>query len=517
MKFVIALIRHETNTFSPVPTQLSDFRRGTTSNGPAYGDAARMACEGTNSAAAAYLDLARDMGADVDFAVCANAVPSGLVTREAFEHLCDTVVHSAEQGCDAILLDLHGAMVVDGYADAEGELLRRLRACTPAGLPIGVALDFHANFSRELIRHATAIAGYCTYPHVDVYETGARVGRSIRALLERRSAPVLLWRRLPMLTHMLRQTPAMQPMKDIMDRAMQAERDGEVCNASVFGGFPLSDIPCAGFSVVIVTERDRLTQGQQLLDELCTLAWARRADFVFPAAPVAESIAQAKRLPQGPVILVDHGDNCGAGGTTDIMAVLQEVLAQGLEDVVAGPFCDPASVATLFEAGVGAEVTLDVGGKTDMPALQLQGQPLRLCGVVERLTDGDYTVTGPMYTGMRLSLGRTAVLRVGTVRIFISERPQEPYDTGVFTHAGVDPAQARYVLLKSRQHFRAGFEPFARHIVLVSGPGVCSSDYSLFPFRQLPRPMYPLDADAGLEQAESWPAAMPPMASGAVA
>jgi len=101
------------------------------------------------------------------------------------------------------------------------------------------------------------------------------------------------------------------------------------------------------------------------------------------------------------VILVDHGDNCGAGGTTDIMAVLQEVLAQGLEDVVAGPFCDPATVALLFEHGVGAEVTVDVGGKTDMPALNLTGQPLRLTGVVERLTDGNYTVTGPMYTGMR--------------------------------------------------------------------------------------------------------------------
>ena len=267
MKFVVALIRHETNTFSPVPTELSDFRRGTTTLGPADGEAARQACEGTNSAAAAYLDLARDMGAEVDFAVCANAVPSGLVTRAAFESLCDTVVHSARQGCDAILLDLHGAMVVEGYPDAEGELLRRLHASTPAGLPIGVALDFHANFSRELIRHATVVAGYCTYPHVDVYETGARVGRSIRALLEQRSAPVLLWRRLPMLTHMLRQTPAMQPMKDIMDRAMQAERDGEVLNASVFGGFPLSDIPCAGLSVVVVAERERLDAGEKLLDE----------------------------------------------------------------------------------------------------------------------------------------------------------------------------------------------------------------------------------------------------------
>ncbi len=504
MKFVVALIRHETNTFSPVGTQLTDFRRGTGGTGPAYGDAARKACEGTNSAAAAYLDLAREMGAEVDFAICANAVPSGLVTRAAFESLCDTVVRSVSQGCDAVLLDLHGAMVVDGFPDAEGELLRRIRACTPAGLPIGVALDFHANFSAELIRHATAIAGYCTYPHIDIYETGVRVGRSIRALLEQRSQPVMLWRRLPMLTHMLRQTPSMQPMKDIMDRAMQAERDGEVCNASVFGGFPLADIACAGLSVVIVAERDQIAAGNRLLDELCDLAWSRRADFVFPAEPVTQSVAYAKTLEQGPVILVDHGDNCGAGGTTDIMAVLEEVLRQGLEDVVAGPFCDPATVAVLFEQGVDAEVTVDLGGKIDMPALGLIGQPLRLTGVVERLTDGEYTVTGPMFTGMRLSLGRTAVLRVGSVRIFISERPQEPNDTGVFTHAGIDPTQSKYVLLKSRQHFRAGFEPFARHIVLISGPGVCSSDYALFPFQHLSRPIYPLDADASLAHAQSW-------------
>src|SRR5690606_30149655 len=321
--------------------------------------------------------------------------------------------------------------------------------------------------------------------HVDIYETGARVGRTIRALLEGRSQPVVLWRRLPMLTHMLRQTPAMQPMKDIMDRAMQAERDVEVCNASVFGGFPLADIACAGLSVVIVAERDRIDEGQRLLDDLCEMAWSRRADFVFPSESIVDSIAHAKTLEQGPVILVDHGDNCGAGGVTDVMDVLEEVLRQGLEDVVAGPFCDPATVSALFEQGVDAEVTVDVGGKTDMPALGLTGRPLRLSGVVECLTDGEYTVTGPMFTGVRLSLGRTAVLRVGTVRIFISERPQEPYDTGVFTHAGVDPAQARYVLLKSRQHFRAGFEPFAKHIVLLSGPGVCSSDYDIFPFKNL--------------------------------
>lgn len=509
MKFVIAMIRHETNTFSPVTTKLSDFRRGTGNpHGPSFGALARQACEGTNSAAAAFLDLAQAMGAVVEFAVCASAVPSGLVARDAFETLANALTHSARQGCDAILLDLHGAMVVDGIQDAEGELLRRLRACTHPGLPIGVALDFHANFSEALVRNASVIAGYCTYPHVDIYETGARVGRTIRAQLEGRVNPVMLWSRLPMLTHMLKQTPAMQPMKDIMDLVMEAERSGKLLNASVFGGFPLSDVNCAGLSTVLIANASQVAYAEQLQTQLTDMAWERRADFVFPSEPIHTSIVYAKTLQEGPVILVDHGDNCGAGGTTDVMAVLQEVLAQGLQDVVAGPFCDPAAVEHLFVQGVGASVSLNVGGKTDLPALNLQGQPLPLCGVVEQLTDGQYTVTGPMFTGVKLSLGRTAVLRVGTsVRIFISERPQEPYDTGVFTHAGVDPAQCKYVLIKSRQHFRAGFEAFAKHIVLISGPGVCSSDYDIFPFEHLNRPIYPLDPGTTRSSEVRWSSA----------
>lgn len=502
MKFVLALIRHETNTFSPLQTGLESFRRGTGLNGPAYGEQARAACAGTNSAAAAFLDLAQSLGAEVVFSICANAVPSGVVTRVAFESLCASVLDAVRDGCDAVLLDLHGAMVAEDYPDAEGELLRRVREALPAGTPIGVALDFHANFSPALIEHATAITGYCTYPHIDVYETGARVGRTIQAKLSGEADPVMLWRRLPMLTHMLRQTPLMQPMKDIMDRAMQAEASGEVLNASIFGGFPLADIPHVGLSIVVMADRNKRAAGEALLDELADMAWSRRDDFIFPTEPVAKSIAYAKTLTEGPIILVDHGDNCGAGGTTDVMAVLKEVIEQALDDVVAGPFWDPAAVAELVKAGVGAHVSLSLGGNTDMPALKLQGQPLPISGVVESLTDGNYTVTGPMYTGMKLSLGRTAVLRVGSIRIFISELPQEPYDTGVFTHAGVDPAQCKYVLLKSRQHFRAGFEPFARHIVLVSGPGVCSSDYDLFPFEHLARPIYPLDTHTTLENGE---------------
>jgi microcystin degradation protein MlrC len=305
----------------------------------------------------------------------------------------------------------------------------------------------------------------------------------------------MLWHSLPMLTHMLRQTPMDQPMKDIMNRAMAAEAAGEVLHASIFGGFPLADIPHVGLSAVVVGDGEPAAAGA-LLDELMAQASDRRADFVFEIEPVETSLARARDLEGGPIILVDHGDNCGAGGPQDNMEVLEEVLRLGLEDVAAGPIWDPESVGRMLEAGVGAEVTLQLGGKTDSPAMDLAGRPLEVSGTVRCITDGRFVVTGPMATGSRMNMGRTAVLRSGSVDIVVSEQRHEPFDTGCFTHAGIDPASKRYVLIKSRQHFRAGFDPIAKHVVLVAGPGVCSSDYAAFGFKILRRPIYPLDPDA---------------------
>lgn len=513
MRFVIAQMRHETNTFSPIATPLKAFSRGTGADGPAHGEAAIRASKNTNSAAAAFMDIVRSQGDEFTMPLLANAVPSGTVAADAFESMIESILSAVRAGCDAVMLDLHGAMVAEGFPDAEGELLKRIRAVSP-GLPIAVALDFHANFSEALIANATVIAGYCTYPHIDVYETGARAARTLMAALRAEVSPVVLCRILPMLTHMLRQTPLDQPMKDIMDRAMAAEAGGEVLNASVFGGFPLADIPHVGLAIVIVADSARLKVARRLMDELADMAWSRRDDFIFAIEPMAESIARAKTLEGGPILLVDHGDNCGAGGCTDEMSVLDEVMQQGLDNVVAGPFWDPEAVAKMIEAGVGRNVTLAVGGKTDMPALRLKGRPLTLSGRVRCITDGAYQVTGPMFTGMQLSLGRTAVLDVDGVLVVVCEKPQEPFDTGVFTHAGIDLSRKKYILIKSRQHFRAGFEPIAKHILLVAGPGVCSSDYSQFPFKHLRRPIYPLDRDTtpqhsiNLEVASAPPAAL---------
>lgn len=498
MRILAALVRHETNTFSPLATPLSAFCRGTGPDGPAYGVAALAAYRGTDSALAAYIDVAHARGDDIEVAIAANAVPSGVVRPDAFDSICQSIIRGVQKGCDAVLLDLHGAMVVDGFPSAEGELLRRIRTVAPK-VPIAVALDFHANISETMALAANVLTGYRTYPHVDVYETGERAARTLMESIDGKAEPVVLWRRLPMLTHMLRQSPTEQPMKDIMERAIQAESRGEVLNASIFGGFPLADVGHAGFSVVLVANARQRIQAESLMRELTQMAWSRRADFVFNSEPLQRSIAHAKGLREGPVVLVDHGDNCGAGGATDDMTVLAEVMRQGLDDVVAGPFCDPGAVELMTRAGVGSQVSLDVGGKVDIPAMGLKGRPLKLTGRVRVITDGIYDVTGPMYTGVKLSLGRTVVLETDSASILVCEKPQEPFDVGVFTHAGIDPARRRYVLIKSRQHFRAGFGPIARHVVLIAGPGVCSSDYSLFPFRNLERPMYPLDADVTID------------------
>jgi microcystin degradation protein MlrC len=194
-----------------------------------------------------------------------------------------------------------------------------------------------------------------------------------------------------------------------------------------------------------------------------------------------------------PILLVDHADNCASGGTQDTMTVLAEALRQGLTDMAVFAICDPRAVETLIKAGIGATVTLPLGGKLDMPAIGRKGEPLTLTGRVRIATDGEFTVTGPMMTGTRASLGRSVVFESAGVSIVVCERNHEPWDLGCFRSLGIEPTEKRYLLLKSRIHYRAGFLPIAGAIVECDGVGVTSSNYALFPFRKIERPAFPLD------------------------
>jgi microcystin degradation protein MlrC len=498
-RFVIGLIKHETNTFSPMPTPLSSFGQG---EGPAFGDAARARFEHTNTPMAAYLDIARRAHAEIVTPVAAESWPSGQASRATFESLLRPLEDAVRAGCDAVMLDLHGAMVIDDCDDAEGEIVRRLRVIAP-DVPIAVTLDYHTNLSATLVDNATVVTGYKTYPHVDMYEAGKLAGGILVGALDGGVEPVMAWGWKPMIASIMRHAPEDGPSGDILAFAKRMEADGTVLAATLLPSFPHADTPYTGVSAIVVG--DARYGGREHARAVCThmlkMAWDRRAEYEFRAPPLAESVAAAKAFglanPGAPVLLIDHCDNCGSGGTQDVMAVVAEILKQELDDVAIAPIRDPDAVAKMVDAGVGQTVRLALGGKTDMPSINLRGAPLMVEGRVQTITDGEFVITGPMYTGIRAYLGRTAVLEAGNaaarVQIVVTERPHEPFDVGVFTHAGIDPRKKRYLMLKSRIHYRAGFKPIAARIVECAGAGVTNADLSVYPYRKLTRPIYPLD------------------------
>lgn len=495
MRFVIAMMQHETNTFSAQATPYKAFAGGTGYALPPLGDDARAAYHDSGFALDAFLHMSEEMGAEVVLPIAANADPSGAVDDLAFEAIAAKICDAVHQGCDAVLLDLHGAMVTQAFEDGEGELLKRIRAID-ATLPIAVTLDMHTNLTQEMVENASIITGYRTYPHVDMYEAGVRAFNTLIKTLAGEVKPKMLWDKRPMMTHLLKQASADQPMKALLASAAKIEADAEVLNATLFTGFPLADISHVSFSCLVVYDdlipAQRLT-AKALIESVLESAWQQKEQFVYYSKSISETIAYAKNLSRYPVVLADHGDNCGAGGNADSMAVIKEVIAQNLEQVVAGPIWDEAAVTAMVEAGVGAEVNLNIGGKSDVPSLNLQGKSLSLKGRVRSIHDGRFRLKGPMMPGFQADIGTSVVLDTGSLELIVSSKRCEPYDQAYLAHTGIDLSQKKYIVIHSRLHFRAAFESLAKHIISVAGPGVCQSDYSLFPYKNLRRPIFPLD------------------------
>ena len=491
MKLVIAQMKHETNTFSPVPTPLARFAHGRAL--PLEGREVYEAFKGTGTAIGAFIDLADKAGAEAVYPIAGSAAPSGPVESAAYETMAGRIVEAVAQGCDAVLLDLHGAMVTRAYEDGEGELLGRIRKVAPE-VPVGVALDMHANLFPAIGRLATVIAGYQTYPHVDMYETGLRAARPVLSMLEKKSRPVLAIGHRPMLPHVMRQASLDSPNREIQERAKGIEKDGALA-ASFFVGFPHADIPYAGSSAVVVADGDA-AKARAWCDELLDMAWQAREQFVYRVEPLARSLRRAKELRGRPVVLLDHYDNCASGGTMDTMTVLGGILDAGLEEAAAFAICDPVAVEQMRRAGEGARVTLPLGGRMDLPALGLKGKPRSVTGNVRRIVNGIYRNEGPMARGELADMGPSAVLDTGKVEIAVISRHVEPHDIAAFRVLGIDPAKKRYLMLKSRVHWRAGLGSMAKAVVECAGEGVCTSDYSQLKFRRVRRPVYPLDPDA---------------------
>ncbi len=494
MKIVLAELSHETNTYSTVPTDLARFSGA--SGLPPEGEKALDIYRDTASCLGGYIKVCEAENHEIVLAVAGGAAPSGPVFDDAYEYISEKILTAISAGCDAIMLDLHGAMVTQSFEDGEGELLRRIRKIAP-DVPVAVCLDMHANIYPDMVTLATVVCGYHTYPHVDMDTTAERAGELLLRSIAGEINPLMAWGNVPMLPHVMRQGTDDSPNRELQARAMELEKSDALA-VSLFTGFPHADIVNAGLSVVVVVDGDAAL-ANRLRDELLEAAWNVRETFVYTPEPLVDSVTRAKLAgeanPGAPVLILDHYDNTASGGTMDTTDVLAEVLRQDLKDVAVFAIYDPAAAQTIADAGVGNEVSVSLGAKLAMPALEKQSQPLQLSGRVKLISDGRFTTTVAMSRGLVMSMGLSVVFSVGEVDIVVISRHVEPYDPGVFTSLGIVPQQRRFLMLKSRIHYRVGFRDLVAEVVECAGCGVCTSDYSQIEFKNVRRPIYPLDGD----------------------
>jgi microcystin degradation protein MlrC len=482
----VAMFAHETNTFSSMSTGRRAFEARTLQ----YGGEVLERYAGTNTCIGGMIDAAAALDVTLVPSIAAAASPAGRVTRDVFDHVVERLTADlrAAGPLDALLLDLHGAMVTEADEDGEGALLTAVREIVGPRIPIAVTLDFHANVTPVMTALATLLFGYKTYPHVDMADRGREATERLADVLSGRLRPTVALRQPPLLPPLGRQGTRSGPMRRLYDRAAELERDPGVATISIFAGFPLADVHEAGLSIYVVTHDDQ-GRADTIADELAEMAWKHRQEFIHTALPVREAVQQALAIEGRPVILADMADNTGGGASGDGTELLRELLRAGARGATVACIWDPEAAAACATAGVGATVTITVGGKVD----DRHGAPIEVTGRVRTLSDGRFVHRGPMMRGLEGRLGTTAVLEVQDVKIILISNRWQTLDPEMLRFVGIDPLAEKIVVVKSTIHYRAAFEPIAHAIVEVDAAGLSSSNLARFDFRRVRRPIFPLD------------------------
>jgi microcystin degradation protein MlrC len=481
MRFIAGGIMHETHTFSSEPTPLERFR--------IWRGAEVLEFRGRNHSFGGTVDACETLGIELVPTLFADALPAAPTDRASFEamvtEICDGI--AAALPADGIMLNLHGAMVAEGYPDAESEIVRRVRAVAGNDVPIAVTLDLHANIGAEMVETATIVTTYDTYPHTDAAERAKEAVDLLRRTAEGAIRPVMALVKPPLLLVPQEMPTDSGPFQEAFARAHALEDSGEALTITIAGGFAYADVPTTGVSVIVTADGDP-SRAKQLANELAQYLWDNRARMTFTNVSPEEAVRQAIALPEGPVILVDVGDNIGGGTTGDGTVLLRELLRQDAKDAVV-VISDPEAAASAIAAGPGGAFDGLIGGKVD----QLHGDPVHLSGRVRLISDGRWVHEGPENAGVPVESGPTAVVQSGGVSVVLTSTKIAPGDQQQLKSVGIWPDRQHIIVVKAAIRWKGGYEPIARHVRYVDTPGLGSTDLSRFSFLNLTRPIYPLD------------------------
>src|ERR671910_1920092 len=484
MRLIAGGIMHETHTFSAEPTTLESL------SVVARGEEL-LAFAGRNHSLGGVIDACRERGIELAPAFFADGVSTGIPDRQTFEALVNKLYQciAAALPADGIVLTLHGAMVAEGFPDAEAEIARRVRDLAGPEMPIAVTLDLHANIGQAMVDQVDVITTYDTYPHVDAAERAREAVDLLARTIRGEIRPAMALAKPPLMPVPQAIATGEGPFKTLFDRAFAMERSGEALTVTVAGGFAYADVPEAGVGLLVTTDDDP-TAARRLADELATLTWSLRHEMVVRNTPPAEAVAEAIAFPQGPVMLVDVGDNIGGGTPGDGTMLLAELLAQGAQEASV-VIADAEAARAAFAAGVGATVSFAVGGKTD----RMHGDPVEIAGRVRLLCDGQWVHEGPENAGISVDMGPAAVLRCGGVNLVLTSHKSMAGGPQQLKSIGIDPTRQQIILVKAAVRWRGGYGSIAKHAVYADTPGLGSVDLRRFPYRHIRRPIFPLDPE----------------------
>lgn len=487
-RVLVGQFMHETNTFSKELTDVENFRNFFCFEGHAVIENLRD----TNNEVAGFLDVAAENNWTLIPTVATFATPGGYVTARAWQHFVGSILKSAENAdLDGVALSLHGAMVTEDFEDGEGELLEQLRQVIGSRIPVAITLDLHANVSDRMVALADILVSYKTFPHVDMRETGRKAAQLLAQTMSSEITPVTEVASCAMLTACEGGRTDRGPMVSLLRDAGRFEETPNILDVSVNAGFPLADTQFTGPTVTVVSD-GATPDAPRIARTLIERVWESRDDRVEHYYSVQEAALKAKRHRgvSGPLVIADYSDNPGDGAYGDATNLLAALLEAGVECAAFGAICDPDVAASLHQRNIGDEVVIELGGKHD-PAFG--GGPLKLRGRLQCLTNGDFVCDGPMWKGMHQSAGNSAVVRVDGVDILVTTHVVQAIDLQLFVANGIEPREKRVVALKSQQHFRAAFEPIAEQVILADSGGLASNNFAQHPYRNLRRPIHPLD------------------------
>lgn len=490
LRFVVGGICHETNTYVTEFTDytpLSSFIRHS-------GEEVEPEYAGTNTVVGGYIEGAAASGVELVYSTVALAWPSGTIRASAYEHLKQSVLDGIRSALpvDGVLMTPHGAGVVEGIDDLEGDLLAAVRELVGANVPIASVYDLHGQMTEQMRLHSDLTLPCRLYPHTDLAQRGVEAVELLVQTVRGAIRPVTAMRQLPMVG-MVMSTDAGLPTAHANDLCLRiGERPG-VIDCSWFHGFPYADIPAPYPTVVCTTDGD-LELAQRCADEVADWIWENREAFRPRITAPEEGVRQALAVESGLVVVNENSDNPGGGAPGDATHLLRALLSAQLppETACFTAIHDPEVARQAERAGVGATIGVKLGGKLG----KMQGTPIVAQAYVKAVTDGRFTnLPGSVLEGFQFDLGTSCRLVIEDVDVIVISRPSQTFDPALLLLHGIDVNRRKIVALKSSNHFRAGFHALASAIITVDSPGLSSADVASFPRSRLAQHVWPLHDD----------------------